>query len=72
MRITAWILLISIMSMVIFMPVALFGGVFESVSDSAANHLDSLDGSNDFTPGEKPNQTMGGKIIDSFDGSGSK
>ncbi len=50
----------------LFIPVAMLGGTLEFYSDSATESLDNIDGTNNFTPGEAPNQTMLQKIQSAF------
>ncbi len=49
-----------------FIPVAMLGSTIEFYSDSAADTLDSLDNSDNFTPGKTPHQTMLQKVQDAF------
>lgn len=50
----------------LFIPVAMLGPTIEAYSDSAVDSLDSVDGTNNFTPGKTPNQTMLQKVQSAF------
>lgn len=70
MKIIAVVVMCSVLIFFFTLPIAMFGGIAEKSTNQAVNSLDSLDGSNDFTPGSTSNQTGAQKVYDAFDGSG--
>lgn len=69
MRLTAWILIITVLIMFFLLPMAMVGGVATTTTDNAAESLDYIDGNNNFIPGTESGVSIGQKIYDAFGGS---
>ncbi len=65
-KIIATVTIFAVVIFFLFIPVAMLGSTIESYSDLAADLLDSVDGSDNFTPGKISNQTMLQKAQSSF------
>lgn len=62
------ILVISVIVLFLFIPVATFGQSFESTTDQAIDLVDHTDGRNNFIPGKIKGQSISQKIYTSFSG----
>lgn len=69
MRLTAWILIVTVLIMFFALPMAMVGRVAETYTDNAAESLDYIDGQNNFVPGTESGASIGQKIYDAFGGS---
>lgn len=68
-KIITFVVLFSVMVFFITIPAAIVGSTYQEATDNAAENLDKLDNSNDFTPGEQSGDSFGQKAISAFDGS---
>ena len=66
-KIITFVVLFSVLVFFITIPAAIVGSSYESATDNAAENLDKLDNSNDFTPGQQSGDSMGQKAISAFD-----
>ncbi len=65
-KIITCIVIFSVLVLFITIPAAIVGSSYEQMTDRAAEHLDKLDNSDNFTPGQQSGDSMGQKAISAF------
>lgn len=65
-KLITMIVVLSVIIFFCFLPIAMFGNIADSSTDTAVNSLDTVDGQDNFTPGKIKNATMLQKVTAAF------
>ena len=65
-KIVTCIIIFSVLVLFLTIPAAIVGSSYEQLTDQAAEQLDKLDNSNNFTPGQQSGDSMGQRAVSAF------